>query len=164
MEIKSIGLVIYIYLKLYSHLQFGNIGTRVYIMLLIYIYLKLLSGFTVDTIGATHRGIGLIWFISTTSRGFLSILTVDFPSLLRSSVNLTFGSTHMSHLRRLVLSPLRLPYLLPHCGFPFSAPQFGKSYVRKHSYESFASLSSKSSSVALLASSLWISLLCSAVR
>ena len=27
----------------------------------------------------------------TTSRGFLSILTVDFPSLLRSSVNLTFG-------------------------------------------------------------------------
>ena len=67
----------------------------------------------------------------TISRGFLSILTVDFPSLLRSSVNLTFGSTHMGHLRRLVLSPLRLPYLLPHCGFPFSAPQFGKSYVRK---------------------------------
>ena len=27
----------------------------------------------------------------TISRGFLSILTVDFPSLLRSSVNLTFG-------------------------------------------------------------------------
>ena len=131
LEIEIIGFVIYIYLKLYSHLQFGNIGTRVYIMLLIYIYLKLLSGFTVDTIGATHRGIGLIWFISTTSRGFLSILTVDFPSLLRSSVNLTFGSTHMGHLRRLVLSPLRLPYLFPHCGFPFSAPQFGKSYVRK---------------------------------
>ena len=67
----------------------------------------------------------------TTSRGFLSILTVDFPSLLRSLVNLTFGSTHMARLRRLALSLLRLPYLLPHCGFPFSAPQLGKSYVRK---------------------------------
>ena len=102
--------------------------------------------------------------LTTTNRDFLSILTVDFPSLLCSSVNLTFGSTHMARLRCLALSPLRLPYLLPHCGFPFSASQFGKSYVRKHSYGSFASLSSKSSSVALLASSLWISLLCSAVR
>lgn len=69
--------------------------------------------------------------LTTTSRGFLSILTVDFPSLLRSLVNLTFGSTHMARLRRLALSPLRLPYLLPHCGFPFSALQLGKSYVRK---------------------------------
>ena len=68
---------------------------------------------------------------TTTSRGFLSILTVDFPALLRSSVNLTFGSTHMAHLRRLALSPLRWPYLLPHCGFPFTALQLGKSYVRK---------------------------------
>ena len=67
----------------------------------------------------------------TISRGFLSILTVDFPALLRNSVYLTFGSTHMAHLRRLALSPLRLPYLLPHCGFPFPASQFGKSYVRK---------------------------------
>ena len=100
-------------------------------MLLIYIYLKLLSGFTVDTIGATHRGIGLIWFISTTSRGFLSILTVDFPALLRNSVHLTFGSIHMVRLRRVTLCPLRLPYLLPHCGFPCSALQLGKSYVRK---------------------------------
>ena len=69
--------------------------------------------------------------LTTTRRGFLSILTVDVPSLLRSLVNLTFGSTHMVYLRRLALSPLRLPYLLPHCGFPFSASQFGKSYVRK---------------------------------
>ena len=67
----------------------------------------------------------------TTSRGFLSILTVDFPSLLRSSVNLTFGSTHMVRLRRVTLCPLRWPYLLPHCGFPFPASQLGKSYVRK---------------------------------
>ena len=109
LEIKSIGLVIYIYLKLYSHLQFGNIGTRVYIMLLIYIYLKLLSGFTVDTIGATHRGIGLIWFISTTSRGFLSILTVDFPSLLRSLVNLTFGRKRCSESVVVSLLHLLLP-------------------------------------------------------
>ena len=79
-------------------------------MLLIYIYLKLLSGFTVDTIGATHRGIGLIWFISTTSRGFLSILTVDFPSLLRSSVNLTFGRKRCSE--SVVAS---LPHLLLPC-------------------------------------------------
>ena len=109
LEIEIIGFVIYIYLKLYSHLQFGNIGTRVYIMLLIYIYLKLLSGFTVDTIGATHRGIGLIWFISTTSRGFLSILTVDFPSLLRSSVNLTFGRKRCSESVVVSLLHLLLP-------------------------------------------------------
>ena len=102
--------------------------------------------------------------LTTTNRDFLSILTVDFPSLLCSSVNLTFGSTHMARLRCLALSPLRLPYLLPHCGFPFSALQLGKSYVRKHSYGSSALPGSKSSSVALLASSLWISLLCSAVR
>ena len=69
--------------------------------------------------------------LTTTNRDFLSILTVDFPSLLCSSVNLTFGRTHMARLRCLALSPLRLPYLLPHCGFPFSASQFGKSYVRK---------------------------------
>ena len=67
--------------------------------------------------------------LTTTNRDFLSILTVDFPSLLCSSVNLTFGSTHMARLRCLALSPLRLPYLLPHCGFPFSASQFGKSWV-----------------------------------
>ena len=86
----------------------------------------------------------------TTSRGFLSILTVDFPSLLRSSVNLTFGSTHMGHLRRLVLSPLRLPYLLPHCGFPFSAPQFGKSYVRKKAMQWICRRFTPPSSTALL--------------
>ena len=87
---------------------------------------------------------------TTTSRGFLSILTVDFPSLLRSSVNLTFGSTHMGHLRRLVLSPLRLPYLLPHCGFPFSAPQFGKSYVRKKAMQWICRRFTPPSSTALL--------------
>ena len=129
-----------------------------------YKYLKLLNWFTVRYHRCYAPRYRLDKFISTTSRGFLSILTVDFPSLLRSSVNLTFGSTHMGHLRRLVLSPLRLPYLLPHCGFPFSASQLGKSYVQKHSYGTSASLNSMSSSVALLASSLWISLLCSAVR
>ena len=68
----------------------------------------------------------------TTSRGFLSILTVDFPSLLRSSVNLTFGRKWcVGPMRRIDLITFRSPYLLPHCGFPFSASQLGKSYVRK---------------------------------
>ena len=86
----------------------------------------------------------------TTSRGFLSILTVDFPSLLRSSVNLTFGSTHMARLRCLALSPLRLPYLLPHCGFPFSASQLGKSYVRKKAMQWICRRFTPPSSTALL--------------
>ena len=34
-------------------------------------------------------------------------------------------------MRRIDLVTFRWPYLLPHCGFPFSASQFGKSYVRK---------------------------------
>ena len=33
--------------------------------------------------------------------------------------------------RRLILITFNLPYLLPYCGFPFTASQFGKSYVRK---------------------------------
>ena len=33
--------------------------------------------------------------------------------------------------RRFILITFNLPYLLPHCGFPFSASQLGKSYVRK---------------------------------
>ena len=86
----------------------------------------------------------------TTSHGFLSILTVDFPSLLRSLVNLTFGSTHMVRLRRLALSPLRWPYLLPHCGFPFSAPQLGKSYVRKKAMQWICRRFTPPSSTALL--------------
>ena len=32
---------------------------------------------------------------------------------------------------RIDLFAFRWPYLLPHCGFPFSASQLGKSYVRK---------------------------------
>ena len=89
-----------------TNVRFGNIGTLCHVT----VWIEL------DT---------------TTSRGFLSILTVDFPSLLRSLVNLTFGSIHMVRLRRVTLCPLRLPYLLPHCGFPCSASQLGKSYVRK---------------------------------
>ncbi len=140
-------------------LQLGNNSTYVYIILFIYIYLKLLNQFTVryhwyyvlryrlevvylHKFGATQLMHGSVTLarcaalpfckiLTTISRGFLSILTVDFPPLLRNSVYLTFGSTHMAHLRRLALSPLRLPYLLPHCGFPSSASQLGKSYVRK---------------------------------
>ena len=35
------------------------------------------------------------------------------------------------YVSRLILITFNLPYLLPHCGFPFTASQFGKSYVRK---------------------------------
>ena len=59
-------------------------------------------------------------------------LTVDFPSLLRSLVNLTFGRKRcVGPILRLILITFPLPYLLPHCGFSFTASQFGKSYVRK---------------------------------
>ena len=65
-------------------------------------------------------------------RLFLSILTVDFPLLLRSLVNLTFRRRWcVGPIRRLILITFRLPYLLPHCWFSFTASQFGKSYVRK---------------------------------
>ena len=33
--------------------------------------------------------------------------------------------------RRFILITFNLPYLLPYCGFPFTASQFGKSYVWK---------------------------------
>ena len=33
--------------------------------------------------------------------------------------------------RRFILITFNLPYLLPHCGFSFTALQLGKSYVRK---------------------------------
>ena len=88
--------------------------------------------------------------LTTTSRDFLSILTVDFPALLRNSVHLTFGSIHMVRLRRVTLCPLRLPYLLPHCGFPCSASQLGKSYVRKKAMQWICRRFTPPSSTALL--------------
>ena len=135
LEIEIIGFVIYIYLKLYSSftVRYHWCCAPRYRLEVVYLHkfgaTQLMYGsVTLAQSAALPYGYSLP---HTISRGFLSILTVDFPSLLRSLVNLTFGSTHMGHLRRLVLSPLRLPYLLPHCGFPFSASQFGKSYVRK---------------------------------
>ena len=47
--------------------------------------------------------------ITTTSRGFLSILTVDFPALLRSLVNLTFGRKRCSESVVVSLLHLLLP-------------------------------------------------------
>ena len=87
----------------------------------------------------------------TTSHGFLSILTVDFPSLLRSLVNLTFGWRWcVGPMRRIDLIAFRWPYLLPHCGFPFSALQLGKSYVRKKAMQWICRRFTPPSSTALL--------------
>ena len=47
--------------------------------------------------------------LTTTNRDFLSILTVDFPSLLRSSVNLTFGRKRCSESVVVSLLHLLLP-------------------------------------------------------
>ena len=47
--------------------------------------------------------------LTTTSRDFLSILTVDFPSLLRSLVNLTFGRKRCSESVVVSLLHLLLP-------------------------------------------------------
>ena len=83
--------------------------------------------------------------------GFLSILTVDFPSLLRSSVNLTFGRRWcVGPILRLILITFCLPYLLPHCGFSFTALQLGKSYVRKKAMQWICRRFTPPSSTALL--------------
>ena len=47
--------------------------------------------------------------LTTTNRDFLSILTVDFPYLLRSSVNLTFGRKRCSESVVASLLHLLLP-------------------------------------------------------
>ena len=124
-----------------------KLGWGLYVFTCIWSYS---TGLRFGNIGTLCRVTVWIELDTTTSRGFLSILTVDFPSLLRSLVNLTFGSTHIARLRRLALSPLRLPYLLPHCGFPFSALQLGKSYVRKKAMQWICRRFTPPSSTALL--------------
>ena len=135
LEIEIIGFVIYIYLKLYSSftVRYHWCCAPRYRLEVVYLHkfrvTQLVYGsVTLARCAALPYGYSLP---HTISRGFLSILTVDFPALLRNSVHLTFGSIHMVRLRRVTLCPLRLPYLLPHCGFPCSASQLGKSYVRK---------------------------------
>ena len=53
-------------------------------------------------------------------------------------------------MRRLGLITVRLPYLLPHCGFPFPASQLGKSYVRKKAMQWICRRFTPPSSTALL--------------
>ena len=53
-------------------------------------------------------------------------------------------------MRRLGLITVRLPYLLPHCGFPFPASQLGKSYVRKKAMQWICRRFASPSSTALL--------------
>ena len=135
MEIKSIGIVIYIYLKLYSGftVRYHWCYAPRYRLDVVYLHKFGATQLMYDSV-TLARCATLPYGYSlphTISRSFLSILTVDFPALLRNSVHLTFGSIHMVRLRRVTLCPLRLPYLLPHCGFPCSASQLGKSYVRK---------------------------------
>ena len=70
----------------------------------------------------------------TTSRGFLSHSPMATYNTLWQCTDLTIGLRRrwcVGPMRRIDLITFRSPYLLPHCGFPFTASQFGKSYVRK---------------------------------
>ena len=104
----------------------------------------------------------------TTRRGFLSHSPMATYNTLWQCTDLTIGLRRTwcnGRTRQLNITTFRWPYLLPHCGFSFSASQFGKSYVRKKVMcGPHASHRSNHFSVALLASSLWISLLCFAAR
>ena len=52
--------------------------------------------------------------------------------------------------RRFILITFNLPYLLPYCGFPFTASQFGKAYVRKKAMQWIGRRFTSPSSTALL--------------
>ena len=70
----------------------------------------------------------------TTRRGFLSHSPMATYNTLWQCTDLTIGLRRTwcnGRTRQLNITTFRWPYLLPHCGFPFSASQFGKSYVRK---------------------------------
>ena len=64
--------------------------------------------------------------LTTTNRDFLSILTVDFPSLLRSSVNLTFGRKRCSES---VVVWLLLAFSFPACFLTVDFPSLLRSSV-----------------------------------
>ena len=70
----------------------------------------------------------------TTSRGFLSHSPMATYNTLCQCTDLTIGLRRTwcnGRMRQLNITTFRWPYVLPHCGFPFSASQLGKSYVRK---------------------------------
>ena len=115
LEIEIIGFVIYIYLKLYSSftVRYHWCCAPRYRLEVVYLHkfrvTQLVYGsVTLARCAALPYGYSLP---HTISRGFLSILTVDFPALLRSSVNLTFGRRWCVGLMRR-FTPLR-PHTLP---------------------------------------------------
>ena len=80
--------------------------------------------------------------LTTTNRDFLSILTVDFPSLLCSSVNLTFGRKRCSES---VVVWLLLAFSFPACFLTVDFPSLLRSSVnltfgRKRCSESVVAL------------------------
>ena len=95
----------------------------------------------------------------TTSSGFLSHSPMATYNTLCQCTDLTIGlrrTWYNGCTRRLDLITFRWPYLLPHCGFPFSASQLGKSYVRKKVMcGPYASLRSSVASHPTLPSSVW---------
>ena len=96
LEIKIIGVYICCY---YGHF-IGVIFTQIW---------SYSTSNRCSNIGASHRVTVYPSLPPTTSHDFLSILTVDFPSLLRSSVNLTFGRKRCSESVVVSLLHLLLP-------------------------------------------------------
>ena len=89
----------------------------------------------------------------TTSSGFLSHSPMATYNTLCQCTDLTIGlrrTWYNGCTRRLDLITFRWPYLLPHCGFPFSASQLGKSYVRKKAMQWICRRFTPPSSTALL--------------
>ena len=89
----------------------------------------------------------------TTSRGFLSHSPMATYNTLWQCTGLTIGLRRTwcnGRTRQLNITTFRWPYLLPHCGFPFSASQFGKSYVRKKVMQWICRRFASPSSTALL--------------
>ena len=113
MEIKSIGIVIHIYLKLYSGftVRYHWCYAPRYRLDVVYLHKFGATQLMYDSV-TLARCATLPYGYSlphTISRGFLSILTVDFPSLLRSLVNLTFGRKRCSESVVVSLLHLLLP-------------------------------------------------------
>ena len=113
LEIEIIGFVIYIYLKLYSSftVRYHWCCAPRYRLEVVYLHkfrvTQLVYGsVTLARCAALPYGYSLP---HTISRGFLSILTVDFPALLRSLVNLTFGRKRCSESVVVSLLHLLLP-------------------------------------------------------
>ena len=113
LEIEIIGFVIYIYLKLYSRftVRYHWCCAPRYRLEVVYLHKFRVTQLVYGSV-TLARCAELPYGYSlphTISRGFLSILTVDFPSLLRSLVNLTFGRKRCSESVVVSLLHLLLP-------------------------------------------------------